>query len=246
MKINKAIIYHVHLPLKNFFETSFGRIYEEDHLIVELQGDDIVCFGECPAGLRPDYSYETINTAKHVLKDFILPSIKNKKIESIQQLLECYSWIRGHNMAKMAIESAYWAHTSISQNKPLKGILGGDKNEKRPVPHRRAHVCEHLLQGSYLLILAGHESFFNRPARYLEAHECDQAIDYRGRLYPDHLDEHAAEYAEKEAGNHADPGVNTQFDSRAGRARDLRQQRYVWNQHYRHGPVEKCRKQDSP
>ncbi len=125
MRIKNAVLYHVRLPLKHYFETSFGRVYQQDHVVLEIETDAGLCYGEAPVGERPDYSHETAGTAMHVLKDFIIPSIGDKEIKDIDELMAAYSWIRGHNMAKMALESAFWNWNSLKQQKPLKEIFKG-------------------------------------------------------------------------------------------------------------------------
>src|SRR4029079_12186743 len=75
MKIDRLELLHLKLPLVHFFETSFGRVYDHEVLIVRAESGGIVGYGEVPASAAPRYSYETVQTAWHILKDFLAPRL---------------------------------------------------------------------------------------------------------------------------------------------------------------------------
>lgn len=125
MILSKITIYHVRMPLRSHFETSFGRIATRDCLVIEAEAEGIVGFGECVADQDPGYSYETSQTAWHILKDFIAPAILNKKIENAVELQEKMSFVRGHLMAKSALEMALWDILGKQQGKSIQQLLGG-------------------------------------------------------------------------------------------------------------------------
>ena len=65
------------MPLVTPFETSFGRL--TDRRIFAPRGRshcrwDQAGWGECVAGEGPFYAPETVETAWHILRDFILAS----------------------------------------------------------------------------------------------------------------------------------------------------------------------------
>ena len=79
MKITQVKISHLRMKLRSHFETSFGRSYERDCLLIEAFSEGGHGFGECVADREPGYSYETVDTAWYILKDFLIPSVLNSK-----------------------------------------------------------------------------------------------------------------------------------------------------------------------
>ena len=51
------------MPLVHFFETSFGRTYERDIMLVEAVGDGVSGWGEVTAGENPFYNEEWTDSA---------------------------------------------------------------------------------------------------------------------------------------------------------------------------------------
>ncbi len=128
MIISRINLYHVRMPLRGHFETSFGRINTRDCLIVEAESEGVTGYGECVADFDPGYSYETSTTAWYMIKDFIAPAILHKKIENAVQLQQEIGFIRGHLMAKSAIEMAFWDLVGKKQGKSIQQLLGGEKS----------------------------------------------------------------------------------------------------------------------
>ena len=106
MKIERITLYHLRMPLRTPFETSFGRITTRDCLLVEAFSEGLVGYGECVADRDPGYSYETSATAWYVLSEFIIPSILNQELEGPQDFLRRTGSVRGHPMAKAGLEMA--------------------------------------------------------------------------------------------------------------------------------------------
>jgi O-succinylbenzoate synthase len=113
------------LPLVRFFETSFGRIYERPFLLVTVDGGGVSGLGECVADANPFYSSETTLTAWHVLAEFIGPMIVGREFEHPRDIYPALHGVRGHNMAKAAIEMAAWDLYARQQGVPLCDVLGG-------------------------------------------------------------------------------------------------------------------------
>jgi len=82
--------------------------YNEEHIIVRVDADGITGLGESVAEGTPFYSYETVQTAWHILQDFLIPSILGKDISSVEEAIQLNSRVRGHNMAKAGLEAALW------------------------------------------------------------------------------------------------------------------------------------------
>jgi len=129
MKIDRLEILHLRLPLVHFFETSFGRVYDHEVLIVRAESGGIVGYGEVPASAAPRYSYETVQTAWHVIRDFLAQKLKGQEIVSPGPISELFAFVRGHNMAKAGIEMAILDLFGKAQGRPIHAILGGTQQE---------------------------------------------------------------------------------------------------------------------
>ena len=125
MKIDRITLYHLRMPLRSPFETSFGRIDTRDCLLVEAFSEGLVGYGECAADRDPGYSYETSATAWHVLSEFIIPSILNQELEGPQDFLRQTVSVRGHPMAKAGLEMALWDLQGKRLGRSLRQMLGG-------------------------------------------------------------------------------------------------------------------------
>jgi O-succinylbenzoate synthase len=125
MKVERVTLRHVRMALRTPFETSFGRIANRDCILLEMVSEGLVGYGECVADRDPGYSYETVQTAFHVLKDFILPDILGSEPITIQNYMEKARTVRGHPMAKAGVEMALWDLAGKREGKSLSQLLGG-------------------------------------------------------------------------------------------------------------------------
>lgn len=130
MIIQSIELREIRLPLINFFETSFGRTTERQIILVRVQdGDGTEGWGECTAGEGPFYSDEWTETCWHTMREFLAPMVVGKNIESALQVFPLMKPVRGHRMAKAAIENAYWDLQSKRLGEPLWRHLGGTHEE---------------------------------------------------------------------------------------------------------------------
>ncbi len=119
----------ISLPLKRTFETSFGRESVKRALIITIRENDLEGFGECVAMPTPYYSYETVNTAWYVISEFMVPRILGKDFKKPEDLIKALERIRGHNMAKSALECAFLDLFCKKAGIPLKDYLRGVRNK---------------------------------------------------------------------------------------------------------------------
>jgi o-succinylbenzoate synthase len=113
------------LPLVRFFETSFGRIYERPFVVVTVEGEGVTGLGECVADANPFYSAETTKTAWHIIAEFVAPVVLGRRFDHPADIFPALRAIRGHNMAKAAVEMAAWDLYAKQQGLPLCRALGG-------------------------------------------------------------------------------------------------------------------------
>ncbi|HEY2908342.1 MAG TPA: o-succinylbenzoate synthase [Vicinamibacterales bacterium] len=128
MKIERLELALLQLPLVHFFETSFGRIYKKHFVLVTLRGDGITAYGECVAEQDPYYSSETNETVWHVIGEFIAPRVVGVEFAHPRDVYPALSAIRGHNMAKAAVEMAAWDLFAKQRGEPLSATLGGSRD----------------------------------------------------------------------------------------------------------------------
>lgn len=129
MKIEAIELRHVKLELVSPFTTSMGTEYDEEHIIVHVEGDGLTGWGESVAEGTPFYSYETVKTAWHILEDHLIPAILGKDIVSISDAIFLWEKVRGHRMAKAGLEAALWDLFAKHESKSISQMLGGTKSK---------------------------------------------------------------------------------------------------------------------
>jgi O-succinylbenzoate synthase len=97
-------------------------------ILVAVYSEGLIGWGECVAHSDPSYSYETIDTAWHVLADFLIPAVLGQEIESPQQVTGHFEWVRGHPMAKAGLENAVWDLLAKARGVSLSAMLGGQRD----------------------------------------------------------------------------------------------------------------------
>ena len=128
MRIERLRLRLVRLPLVAFFETSFGRIYDKTFILVSLDGDGVEGLGECVAEVDPYYSSETNTTVWHIVKDFLAPLVLGRAFKDPRHVYAALSRVRGHNMAKAALEMACWDLSARARGVSLSRLLGGTRD----------------------------------------------------------------------------------------------------------------------
>jgi O-succinylbenzoate synthase len=119
----------VELPLVQPFVTSFGEERVRRVLLVSMTADGLIGWGECVAGAGPWYSAETVDTARHVIGEFALPLMRGRAFDHPRELAAVLAPIRGHPMAKAALEAALWDLHAQAAGKPLAQVLGAVRTE---------------------------------------------------------------------------------------------------------------------
>lgn len=108
MKIERVELFFISMPLVAPFTTSFGTQTDRDCLIVALHTEGLTGWGECVATNDPGYSYETAVTAWHILSDFLIPTILGQELTDPAQMRDWLRPVRGHPLAKAALDQAAW------------------------------------------------------------------------------------------------------------------------------------------
>ncbi|TAM80626.1 MAG: o-succinylbenzoate synthase [Acidobacteria bacterium] len=158
MKIERIELREIRMPLVHFFETSFGRTTDRRIVLVRARADGLEGWGEVTCGEMPFYSYETPDTSWHILRDFLIPWALEKSWDSPADLADRFRPVRGHNMAKAALENAMWDIEAQTRGMPLARLLGGTREEiPCGVSIGIQNSPEELLEKIHTEVMAGYQ-----------------------------------------------------------------------------------------
>ncbi|MDE0434019.1 MAG: o-succinylbenzoate synthase [Bryobacterales bacterium] len=129
MRIDRITLREIRMPLVHPFETSFGRTTERRILLVEVEEDGAVGWGEVTCGERPFYNEEWVDAAWLILRDFVALRILDIDIASAADVAGRSSHIRGHHMARGGLETAAWDLEARKLGLPLWQHIGGSRTE---------------------------------------------------------------------------------------------------------------------
>ncbi|MUV38880.1 o-succinylbenzoate synthase [Lentibacillus sp. JNUCC-1] len=117
------------MRLKHPFGTSFGTLQNKEFFIIEaIDSAGETGYGESVAFSAPWYTEETVETNLHIMRDFLIPLLKNNPVNHPDELSRLFAPIRRNNMAKAALEGAVWDLYAKQQNVSLAAALGGTRS----------------------------------------------------------------------------------------------------------------------
>ncbi|VEF46573.1 o-succinylbenzoic acid (OSB) synthetase [Bacillus freudenreichii] len=130
MIIEEIKLDRLHMPLKHPFETSFGKLMTKDFIVVSATSEGSTGYGESTAFPLPFYNEESTETVLYILKELIIPQVlKLDKLDHPQDLDSIFQSIKGHRMAKAALEGAIWDLYCKKKGISLSKALGGTNTE---------------------------------------------------------------------------------------------------------------------
>lgn len=127
IQIDAIHLREIGMPLKHPFETSFGRMTDRRILLVEVQAEGLTGWGECVAAEHPYFSEETVDTAWLITEQELVPRLLEAEVRGGGSCPDIFKQVRGHRMAKAAIENAIWDLEAQMQGTPLASLLGGTR-----------------------------------------------------------------------------------------------------------------------
>jgi O-succinylbenzoate synthase len=131
--VRRITLREIALPLREPFRISSGVTDIRRILLVRLEDHDgAVAWGECVAGEAPNYSPETIDTACHAIKTWLAPLLAEPLPRPDDTTPRFDARVRGHRMAKAALEMTIWALEAERCGTSLSQLLGG-ASERIPV-----------------------------------------------------------------------------------------------------------------
>jgi o-succinylbenzoate synthase len=129
VRLEQLTLRELHMKLVAPFQTSMSTTTVRRILLTEAVVDGVTGWGECVAGESPSYSPETTETAWHILRDHLWLLLKGKHFVNASEVWDVMTWVRGHNMAKGAIEAAVRDAEAKLKEIPLWQLLGGVRSE---------------------------------------------------------------------------------------------------------------------
>jgi o-succinylbenzoate synthase len=117
----------INMPLAYPFETSFGLTTGRRILLVEIEAEGLTAWGECVAGEHPYFSDEMIDTAWIITESELAPKLLDAELAGGGNVPDVLKQVRGHRMAKAALENAIWDLESQMEKVSLAQLLGGTR-----------------------------------------------------------------------------------------------------------------------
>lgn len=127
LKIDRIHLREINMPLAHPFETSFGMTTARRILLIELEAEGLTAWGECVAGEHPYFSDEMIDTAWLITETELAPKLVGVEMEGGGSVPHLLKQVRGHRMAKAALENAIWDLEAQMEAMPLGRLLGGTR-----------------------------------------------------------------------------------------------------------------------
>jgi O-succinylbenzoate synthase len=133
--VHEIELREIRLRLVEPFRISSGETWDRRILLLRLAGGDdagrtAVAWGECVAGEYPSYGYETIDTARLAIREWLAPRLLGRPFGHPREVFGLLDRnLRGHRMAKAALEMASWELAARLAGEPLAGLLGGERRQ---------------------------------------------------------------------------------------------------------------------
>lgn len=118
--IREVKLYPIAMPFVEPLRTSFGMEPYKSAVIVEAITDNgISGWGEASVAPEPGYTGETMSTAYHILKHFMVGLVTGKTLSSPLDAQKLIAPIRYHEHAKHGLEGAIWDAFAKANDLPL-------------------------------------------------------------------------------------------------------------------------------
>jgi o-succinylbenzoate synthase len=160
MKVTGFELRRVGMPLVSPFRTSFGTEHSRDVLLVRAVTEDAEGWGECVAMAEPLYSSEYVDGAAEMIRRFLIPAVATLVAVDAYAVEPLFARLKGHPMAKAAVQTALLDAQLREAGTPLAAYLGGVRDRvpagvsvgiMDSIPRLLDSVSDYLAQG-YLRI----------------------------------------------------------------------------------------------
>ncbi len=126
----------IRLPLKEPFATAHGTVFDRRILLLEIDGGDgCRAWSECVAMAEPGYFPDTVDTAWLAIREWIAPRVLGRcrqrpdraTFTDVRDVHRALADIRGHQMARAAVEMGAWGLEATRRGVSLAKLLGGSR-----------------------------------------------------------------------------------------------------------------------
>ena len=124
MKLERVELVHIALPLVTPFRTSFGTMTTKDTFLLRVVTDVAEGWSEFAADPEPLYCSEFVAGAEIVLRDFLVSRAAALPRLTAAALAPAVAKVKGHELAKAALETAVLDAELRSYGMPLATYLG--------------------------------------------------------------------------------------------------------------------------
>ncbi len=127
--IQSIVLREIRLPLVEPFAAAHGTVDERRVLLLELaDGDGCRAWSECVAMAEPGYFPDTIDTAWLAIREWLAPRVLGRAFESPADAHRALTaGVRGHWMARAAVEMGAWGLEATRRGVSLSRLLGGTR-----------------------------------------------------------------------------------------------------------------------
>ena len=129
MRIDEVSVFHVSMPLKAPWKTSFSVEHSIDTILVRLRSGEVEGWGEAAPYARPQFCAEWCPSAFLLVRDVFGPLLAGQEVATAQDLNARLDPFKGNYFAKAAIETAWWDLWAKTKGEPLWRLIGGQSPE---------------------------------------------------------------------------------------------------------------------
>ncbi len=156
MKLERVELLHVAIPLVAPFRTSFGTMTTKDTFLLHVITDQAEGWSEFAADPEPLYCSEFVAGAEIVIRDFLLPRVAALPDPTAAALAPAMDAVKGHELAKAALETALLDAELRAHGLPMATFLGSVRDRvpagvsvgiKNSVPDLLDDVEDYLAEG---------------------------------------------------------------------------------------------------
>jgi O-succinylbenzoate synthase len=124
VKLTGFELRRIAMPLVSPFRTSFGTELARDVLLVRAATDEADGWGECVALSEPLYSSEYVDGAAEVIRRYLVPAAASLGVVDAARVEPLFERIKGHPMAKAAVQTALLDASLRAAGVSFGGFLG--------------------------------------------------------------------------------------------------------------------------
>src|SRR5438045_2663627 len=128
VKLSAVELVRISVPYVAPFRTSFGTETGKDALLIRVTTPDAEGWGECVAMDAPLYSYEFVDAAQDVVRRFLLPRLFAAGDVTAGQVAHLLAPVKGHPMAKAAVEMALLDAELRTSGQSLASFFGATRD----------------------------------------------------------------------------------------------------------------------